>query len=361
MQRRGFLQGAAGSAFAQGAALPIRAALMIEPAGDHLGHYYRTGLCAGVSEFAVADETGESFGAVRKALGERSIGTYRDPVRMMTEFRPQLVVVSMEPARMPAAIEVALKHGAHVVAEKPACTRLEQFEKLANLARSNEKQLMLAMATRLHPAVIRARELIHAGWIGRPYGADMLWIADQTRLKNSAYHRTWKASRIRGGGGKLIFHGIHYLDVIRYLTGDRISNVCGFCRNVGGQPIEVEDAAVVSMVFAGGMVGTLNTGYYLDRGYAHLVALWGADGWFRFTPWEPEILTWYSTAGAAPRGVQRQVGGHVATYDLMLQAAVDFAAGRREPFMTTADSLAALRSVFAAYRAAETGRSQRVG
>ena len=107
MQRRGFLQGAAGSAFVQGAIVPIRAALMIEPAGDHLGYYYRTGLCAGVGEFAVCDETGETFEAARKALGHRPIRSFRDPVRMMTEFRPQLVVVSMEPTRMPAALEVA--------------------------------------------------------------------------------------------------------------------------------------------------------------------------------------------------------------------------------------------------------------
>jgi len=360
MQRRNFLQGAAGAASAQ-ADSPLRVGLIIEPEGDHLGYYYRTGLCAGVDEFAVADETGGAFDAARKVLAPRTVRTYRDPARMMSEFRPQLVVVSMEPGNMPAAIEVALANGAHVVAEKPACTRLEQFEKLARLATANDKQLMLAMPTRLHPAIVRARRLIDEGWIGRHYGADMLWIADQTRLKNPAYHRTWKASRARGGGGKLIFHGIHYLDVIRYLTGDTITQVCGFCRNVGGQPIEVEDAAVVSMVFGGGMVGTLNTGYYLDRGYAHLVALWGTEGWFRFQPWEPDVLTWHSTAKDAPRGVQRLTDTQpVQTYDLMLQAAVDFAAGRRGPFMTTADSLAALRTVFAAYRAAETGRTQSV-
>ena len=336
---------------------------MIEPGGDHLSYYYRTGLCAGVGELAVADETGETFDAARQAAGARLIATYRDPVRMMKEFRPQLVVVSMEPTRMPAAIEVALQHGAHVLVEKPGCTGLAQFEKLARLARTTGKQLMLAMATRLHPAVVRARELIEAGWIGRGYGVDMLWVADQTRLKNPAYQRTWKASRAKGGGGKLIFHGIHYLDVIRYLMDDTITQVCGFCRNVGGQPMEVEDAAVVSMVFAGGMVGTLNTGYYLDRGYAQMVAVWGAEGWFRFQPWEPEVLTWHSTAKSAPRGVQRLLAEAkpVAAYDLMLQAAVDFAGGRRAPFMTTEDSLAALRTVFAAYRAAETGQAQNVG
>ena len=72
------------------------------------------------------------------------------------------------------------------------------------------------------------------------------------------------------------------------------------------------------MVFAGGMVGTL------------MVAVWGAEGWFRFQPWEPDLLTWHSTAKSVPRGVQKLTETRpVATYDLTLQAAVDFAAGER--------------------------------
>jgi len=217
------------------------------------------------------------------------------------------------------------------------------------------------MATRLHPGAVRARELIQAGWIGRGYGVDMHWIADQTRLKSPSYHRSWKSSRTKGGGGKLIFHGIHYIDLIRFLTGDNITQVCGFCRNVGGQPIEVEDASVVSMVFSSGMVGTLNTGYYLDRGYANLVALWGSEGWFRFEPRLPSALTWYSTANAASRGIQRLPEMEpVNIYDRTLQAAIDFTRGLRPPYMTTTDSVAALRVVFAAYRAAETGITQKV-
>jgi UDP-N-acetylglucosamine 3-dehydrogenase len=361
MDRRGFLHSAAASVALAQDASTIRVALIIEPTGDHLAQHLRTGLCAGIDEFAIADETGQTFELARKTLGRRTFRPYRDPARMMSEFSPQLVVVSMEPRRMPAAIEVALGRGAHVVAEKPGCATLAQFEKLAQLASAGNRQLMLGMASRLYPGAVRARELIQAGWIGRGYGVDMHWIADQTRLKDPAYHKSWKSSRTKGGGGKLIFHGIHYIDLIRFLTGDIIAQVCGFCRNVGGQPIEVEDAAVVSMVFASGMVGTLNTGYYLDRGYANLVALWGAEGWLRFEPRRPASLSWYSTAQAAPRGVQQLVEAASApVYDLMLQAAIDFSRGLRAPFMTTAESLGALRAVFAAYRAAETGATQKV-
>ena len=132
MDRRGFLHSAAASLALAQSTSTVRTALIIEPSGDHLAHHLRAGLCAGIEEFAMVDETGQTFEPARKVLGSRTFRTYRDPVRMMSEFSPQLVVVSMEPHRMPAAIEIALGRGAHVLAEKPGCTTLAQFEKLAD-------------------------------------------------------------------------------------------------------------------------------------------------------------------------------------------------------------------------------------
>ena len=173
MNRRGFLHGGAASlALAQGSPTS-RVALIVEPGGDHLPQHLRAGLCEGIDEFAIADETGQTFELARQALGNRTFRAYRDPVRMTAEFSPKLVVVSMEPRNMPAAIEVALSGGAHVVAEKPGCTALAQFEKLAKLAKAGKRELMLAMASRLYPGAVRARQLIEAGWIGRGYGVDM--------------------------------------------------------------------------------------------------------------------------------------------------------------------------------------------
>jgi len=133
--------------------------------------------------------------------------------------------------------------------------------------------------------------------------------------------------------------------------------VTGFCRNVGGQPIDVEDAAVLSLQFRQCMVGTLNTGYYLDKGNSNLIHLWGELGWLRFDPFLP--LEWYSTHPAAPRGVQSSPNpGSQVEYDAAVSDAVRSAVGAGAPFMTTEESLAVVRVVFAGYRAAETGVTQ---
>src|SRR5205814_7723947 len=110
------------------------------------------------------------------------------------------------------------------------------------------------------------------------------YIADQTRLKDPEYQRSWRSFKNKAGGGHLLWLGIHYIDVIQYMTGAKIAEVCGFSKNVGGQPVEVEDVAVLGMQFDNGMVGTLQSGYFLSRGYHTAIRIWGSEGWVNFDP-----------------------------------------------------------------------------
>lgn len=283
----------------------INIGVITEPTASHRTGYLNVlAKCDGVNRVAVADPTGKTLDESRRLLGDRFAQSFVDPRRMLEEVKPPLTVVTLEGHHSPAAIELALRAGSHVLTEKPACTKLEDFERVAQLAEDQRRQILLAMATRSSEAVKKARSLIRAGLLGKPYAATMDWIADQTRLTKPAYHRSWLSFKKRAGGGKLIFHGIHYLDVLQFLVGDSIREINGFCQNVGGQPIEVEDAAVVSFRFPGGMLGTLNTGYYLAKGKQSQIRIWGSQGWLHLDLVARKPLEWRSTHPGAPRGVQ---------------------------------------------------------
>lgn len=280
---------------------------------------------------------------------------------MLAVARPELTVVTTEGRNAPAAVNAALEADSHVLTEKPSCTKLEQFEQIIELAEQRQRHVMLAMATRSSSAIKKARQLIEDGVIGTPYSVSMVWIADQTRLTKPAYHESWLADRQRAGGGKLIYHGVHYLDVIQHLLGEPIRNINGFTQNVGGQPIEVEDSAVVSFRFESGATGTLNTGYYLDGGKQSEIRIWGSHGWLRLEHLERRPLQWVSTQSDSPRGVQTfEYAGEPGLYDLFFQEAIDSIRNGAPPPITSRDSLRALRAVFSAYQAVETGRTQTV-
>jgi predicted dehydrogenase len=221
------------------------------------------------------------------------------------------------------------------------------------------RHLLLAFANRLRPTIQEARRLIRSGRIGRVYGSELHIVADQVRLKSTAYHQSWFADRARAGGGHLIWLGIHWIDLIMHLTDSRVIEVAGFTGIVGGQPLKVEDSAAVALRFDNGSFGTLTSGYYLDRGYHTHIKIWGSDGWLQLEPHGGgEPLQWYSTLDAAP-GVRRYEGPpDEASYTPLVRECVRASQDQVAPPLTTADSLSALRVVFACYGAAASGRSQ---
>ena len=341
----------------------IDVGLITEPTASHrTGYLGVLNKCRGIRKVSVADHTGKTLDESRRILGDRFDRPFVDAAEMMKTVRPALTVITLEGHRSPAAIEAALNASSHVLTEKPSCEKLEDFERVIRLAEEKKRYVMLAMATRSSDAVKKSHQLIQDGLIGKPYAATMDWIADQTRLKNKAYHQSWLSFKKRAGGGKLIYHGIHYLDLIQFLTGDAIREITGFIQNVGGQPIEVEDAAVVSFRFPNGMIGTLNTGYYLDRGKQTQIRIWGSRGWLYLDLTAKKPLEWYSTHPKAPRGVQQYAytdeGG---LYQLFFQDVIDAINSGGEPPILSSESLRALKVVFSAYKAAATGRTQIVG
>jgi predicted dehydrogenase len=342
----------------------VRVAIITEAKGNHLDGYLR-GLptCQGIEGFAIADPSGECLDKARKLSGNlgASARGFSDYNEMLREFRPNVVLVTVESHRAPERIRAALEAGSHVLTEKPACVRVEDFEAVARLAESRKLNLMLAMANRMASPVQKAKELFAAGTIGKLYSAELFLVADHTRVTRPQWQASWLAKRNLAGGGFLIFLGLHYVDLMQFVSGASIRQVSGFISNVGGEPIETEDAFAATLMLDNGALATLQGGYYLDRGYHNRATLWGANGWIRLDLNGEKPLEWYSNLPNAPKGIQQFVepkGPDV--YAALFQSAIDGARGTAPPVITTRESLSVLKTVFAIYQAASTGKSQTV-
>lgn len=369
MQRRKFAKvlGAGAAllpASASGAPAPegINVGVITHAGGAHLGAYFSALAEADeVATVSLSDPGGQNVADARAVLGEKLSAVYDDPATLARKEKPVMALVSMEAALAPPAIEVALKAGCHVMAEKPACVRIEDFERLHELAKTNDLHLMLALANRLNPEVVEARRLIREGKVGKIYGTEAHLIADQTRLTRSAYHQTWYAKKARGGGGHLIWLGIHWLDLAMFLTGSDVVEVAGFAGVVGGEPLDVEDSAAIAMKYSNGAFGTMTSGYYLDRGYHSHIKIWGSHGWLEIRRHGGLPLSWYSRKEQSPRIHRIEEFPGPSGYAPFVKACARASAGLEQPPLTVDDSLRVLKIVFGCYQAAETGRAQRVG
>ena len=339
----------------------LTVAVLTDVGGAHLESYL-TGLALSdqVRSVVVADPSGLSEAAAKKSLGAKLTRFERDHAKGLVN-QPGMALVTLEALHAPPVIQMALEANCHVLAEKPSCVKAEDFEPLVRLADMKHRFLMLAFANRLRGTVKAARNLIQSGQIGKIYGCELHIVADQTRLKNPTYHKSWFADRARSGGGHLMWLGIHWIDLVMHLTDSQIVEVAGFAGIVGGQPLKIEDSAAMSLRFDNGSFGTMTSGYYLDRGYHSHIKIWGSDGWLQLEPHGGEPLQWYSTK-ETPAQIRKYEGpADDTSYTPLVQACVKASAESASPPVTSGQSLHALKTVFACYRAAETGQSQRVG
>lgn len=339
----------------------IKVALITQADGSHLDAYYTALAQTSEAETVVlADASGNSEAAARKAIGDKLTKSYKDVGAMLREEQPVMALVSMEGAAAPPVIDAALDAGCHVFAEKPACVRAADFEPLVRKAESKHRHLMLAFANRLNPDIVAAKKLILSGEIGKVYGLEMHLIADHTRLTRPEYGKRWVAQKSRAGGGNLIWLGIHFVDLSMYLTHAKITEVAGFSGKVGSEPYDVEDSSALSLRFDNGTFGTFTSGYYLDAGYHMHLKFWGTHGWIEMTPRSAVPFEWYSTKSKTPHVEQYKGPTEPNGYTPFVRAAVRASAGLEEAPITGAEGLHVLKSIFAFYEAAATGKAQRV-
>lgn len=150
--------------------------------------------------------------------------------------------------------------GKHLMAEKPIGRTAADTERVIAAAQQAGCQLSICYQNRMLPAVAHMRTLVTTGMIGPLISTELRMITTQVRMRNP---RHWLFSQEQAGGGILSWLGCHYIDLLRYITGEEIVSVMAEVATRSGEAIDVEDVAVLSLRFASGAVGSLHAGYML--------------------------------------------------------------------------------------------------
>jgi 1,5-anhydro-D-fructose reductase (1,5-anhydro-D-mannitol-forming) len=140
----------------------------------------------------------------------------------------------------------SLRAGKHVLCEKPVALDLAQAETMAAAARESGRLLGIAYYRRLYPKLMRAKQLIDEGAIGKPL------------LVEANYHgwlespdRGWLKDPALAGGGPLYDVGSHRIDACNYLFGKPV-RATGLLSNALHE-LAVEDSATTLIEYAGGV------------------------------------------------------------------------------------------------------------
>ncbi len=282
---------------------------------------------------------------------------------LIAEYRPEIALVTLPNMAAPSAIETLANAGVHMLVDKPGGPNRAAAKRAFDSARQRNVKVATGLLRRYGRGWQFAHQLCREGRPGRLLSTETIFTTSSPFVRDSSNHLFSKELQ---GGGILLWLGIHEIDQLLWLTGERIVEVQALAGQVNEAGIDVEDAISVSLQYESGAIGTLHCAYVLPRtmstGY---LAVRGSNGsvsvqfdgsvtWIgpgtRDDPIREETLT-YSTA-ALP--------GYGSMAPAVIRDLLEAIEEDRQPLASGDALVAALGVVDAAYESASTGKRVRV-
>ena len=264
----------------------------------------------------------------------------------------EAVIVATPPGHHLTAVRAAVERGLAVFCEKPIAGALTDADEIARLAAGSGRPVVIGHVMRFDPRYRALQSAVAAGHLGRLVQLSIRTLAP-----------AWEGVLLAGRVTLAVEMAVHGLDLLRWLAGD-IERVYAEESATGVAGEGRPDALSVTVRFASGAVGTLDTNWALPSetgvNLSHHFMAVGADGlaWIDgrdagtgilSTAAAPQFpLTWSHRDPAG--GMQGVVRTEVEHFLHMVRD------GRPWP-VTAQDARAALAAALAVDRSIAEGRS----
>jgi predicted dehydrogenase len=186
-----------------------------------------------------------------------------DPYEVITALDVDAVMITSPTSTHRDLVLAVAEAGKPLLCEKPLATTLEVVEELCDLVSITGLPTQVGFHSRFHPLIVNLAELVSGGELGAAMGYtlrdDQYWPTGQV----VPGHSSWRSDRARSGGGALLEHSIHAVDILCFVFGP-VRRVQCLSRNVFG--FEVEDVVTVMIEHESGVIGTLLTVFNGVRG-----------------------------------------------------------------------------------------------
>jgi predicted dehydrogenase len=267
------------------------------------------------------------------ALGEKDIVLYRtrkatmpddelagfpvetDLREALKKHKPDAVIVANPTSLHLGTAIPAAEAGCHILLEKPISNSTEGLDQLEAAVKKSGSKVLVAFQFRFHPGVMRAKQLISAGEIGRIISAHVHFGEYLPAWHPWEDYRKGYAARADMGGG-VVLTQCHSLDYLPWLVG-KVESAWGLTAKLSDLEVDVEDTAEIGLRFDSGALGNLHLDFN-QQPPVHRFEIIGtkgslkwdlSDGATRIYRASPESL-------ATSTGMGIKAGGEWETYPL---------------------------------------------
>jgi len=207
----------------------------------------------GVEIAGVADD--ESLRAQRFA--DRYGVPYAPSYEALLDGRPDGVIVASENSRHRPLVEMAAAAGVHVLCEKPLATTLADAQAVVDACDRAGVLLMTAFPMRFSAPLLAVKQQLESGELGEVYAFNGV---NQGELPTA--YRDWFVDKELAGGGAIIDHTVHLVDIMRWYLGSEVEEVYAQSnRIIYGDQVDVETGALEMLRFQNGVFATIDASW----------------------------------------------------------------------------------------------------
>ncbi len=279
-------------------------------------------------------------------LGVPAFPTYQDLLAQHLDG----VIVCSENARHRALVEMAAHAGVPILCEKPLATTLADARAMIEVCARAGVMLMVAFPMRFSAPVLQARQAVDEGRVGK-----IACCIGTNQGQNPRRHGAWFVNKQLAGGGAVMDHTAHLIDILRWYLRTEVAEVYAQTTTLLPGGGEVETGGLILLTLANGLFASIDCSWSRPASYPTwgglALELIGERGVLRVDAFRQNLVIYPERSPA----IQWQAWGSDANQAMMAEF-VSAIREHRDPAVTGSDGYRALEVIAAAYESARTGQ-----
>jgi UDP-N-acetylglucosamine 3-dehydrogenase len=241
----------------------------------------------------------------------------------------------------------AAQAGIHILVEKPITTVGQDARELIDLCEQRGVVLQTAFPVRVNTSVMKVKQQIDKGDIGK--------VMAITATNHGKMPGGWFVDPARSGGGAVLDHTVHVVDIMRWLLNSEIKEVYAEI-DTRLHDIEVDDCGLLSMEFDNGVIATLDTSWSRPQSFHTwgdvTLRIVGTEGVLHLDAFAQSGSLWENGSAVTYKSVS---WGDNSNASLVAEFIAAIREGRQST-ITGLDGLRAAEAAWAAYESAKAGK-----
>ncbi len=163
------------------------------------------------------------------------------------------VVICAESSEHRRLTELAAAAGAYVLCEKPLALSLTDGQAMIDACAVAGVGLMTAFPMRFAPPIVQLAAMVQGGQLGK--------LTAMAGSNPGSCPGGWFVDPARSGGGSVIDHTVHLVDLMCWLSNQRPQSVYAQTNALITPQFNVETAGLLQLTFNGGLIGSVDASW----------------------------------------------------------------------------------------------------